>query len=162
MAFRANSFKFLWKTENSKPPTIPFEIVACTFSDNLSRNSCISNVWRSYAAPSSTSVASWQHYFKSLQHAHSISNIWIFKELRTTLWSLIASKASSELENIVFSFLHFLSFNWKASPLVFPTNSSTRKWIELVVLFLPLALSKGSIVYILADINVSRTQIISH
>ena len=26
---------------NSKPPTIPFGIVACTFSDNLSRNSCI-------------------------------------------------------------------------------------------------------------------------
>ena len=41
MAFRANSFKFLWKTENSKPPTMPFGIVACTFSDNLSRNSCM-------------------------------------------------------------------------------------------------------------------------
>ena len=26
---------------HSKPPTIPFGIVACTFSDNLSRNSCI-------------------------------------------------------------------------------------------------------------------------
>ena len=26
---------------NSKPPTIPFGIVACTFSDNLFRNSCI-------------------------------------------------------------------------------------------------------------------------
>ena len=35
------NFKFLWKTVNSKPPTIPFVIVACTFSDNLSRNSCI-------------------------------------------------------------------------------------------------------------------------
>ena len=36
-----NSFKFLWRTANSKPPTLPFGIVACTFSDNLSRNSCI-------------------------------------------------------------------------------------------------------------------------
>ena len=36
-----HSFKFLCRTVNSKPPTIPFEIVACTFSDNLSRNSCI-------------------------------------------------------------------------------------------------------------------------
>ena len=35
-----HSFKFLWKTVNSKPPTIPFGIVAFTFSDNLSRNSC--------------------------------------------------------------------------------------------------------------------------
>ena len=25
----------------TKPPTIPFTIVACTFSDNISRNSCI-------------------------------------------------------------------------------------------------------------------------
>ena len=37
-----HSFKFLWKTVNSKPPTIPFGIVAFTFSDNLSRNSCTS------------------------------------------------------------------------------------------------------------------------
>ena len=36
-----HSFKFLWRTVNLKPPTIPFGIVACTFSDNLSRNSCI-------------------------------------------------------------------------------------------------------------------------
>ena len=27
--------------EHKKPPTIPFGIVACTFSDNLSRNSCM-------------------------------------------------------------------------------------------------------------------------
>ena len=49
MAFRANSFKFLWRTVNSKPPTMPFGIVACTFSDDLSRNSCIQfklAVWR--------------------------------------------------------------------------------------------------------------------
>ena len=37
-----HSFKFLWKTVNSKPPTIPFGVVACTLSDNLPRNSCIS------------------------------------------------------------------------------------------------------------------------
>ena len=30
-----------FETVNSKPPTIPFGIGACTFSDNLSRNSCI-------------------------------------------------------------------------------------------------------------------------
>ena len=30
-----------WKTVNSKPPTISIWIVACTFSDNLSRNGCI-------------------------------------------------------------------------------------------------------------------------
>ena len=31
---------YLWRTVNSKPPTIPFGIVACTFSDNFFRNSC--------------------------------------------------------------------------------------------------------------------------
>ena len=36
-----HSFKFLWKTVNSKPPTMPSGIVACTLSDNLSQNSCI-------------------------------------------------------------------------------------------------------------------------
>ena len=29
---------FFGKTVNSKPPTVPFEVVACTLSDNLSRN----------------------------------------------------------------------------------------------------------------------------
>ena len=51
MAFPANSFKFFWRTENSKPATMPFGIVACTFSDNLCRNSCILNDfswWISY------------------------------------------------------------------------------------------------------------------
>ena len=41
MAFRATSFRFLWKKENSKPLTMPFRIVACTFPDNLSRNNRI-------------------------------------------------------------------------------------------------------------------------
>ena len=43
---------FFEKKENSKPPTMPFRIVTCTFPDNLSRNSCIykhleslSNLW---------------------------------------------------------------------------------------------------------------------
>ena len=34
----SNSFG---KKENSKPPTMPFRIVACSFPDNLSRNSFI-------------------------------------------------------------------------------------------------------------------------
>ena len=36
-----HSFKFLWRRVNSKPHTIRFRIVACTFWNNLSRNSCI-------------------------------------------------------------------------------------------------------------------------
>ena len=41
MASRAIPSKFLWRTVISKPPTVPFGIVACTFSDNLFRNSCM-------------------------------------------------------------------------------------------------------------------------
>jgi len=37
-------FQFLWRTVNSKSATIHFGIVACTFSYNLSRNSCILEV----------------------------------------------------------------------------------------------------------------------
>ena len=36
-----HSFKFLLRTGQTKSPTIPFGIVACTLSDNRSRNSCI-------------------------------------------------------------------------------------------------------------------------
>ena len=36
-----HSFKFFWRTGRTKSPTIPFGIVACTFSDNRSQNSCI-------------------------------------------------------------------------------------------------------------------------
>ena len=35
---------FFEKKENLKPPTMPFRIVACTFPDNLSRNSCICTI----------------------------------------------------------------------------------------------------------------------
>ena len=41
MASRASLSNFLWRTVNSKLPTIPIGVVACAFSDNLSRNSCI-------------------------------------------------------------------------------------------------------------------------
>ena len=39
-----HSFKLLWKKVNSKPPTIPFGIAVCTFSDNLSRNTVAVNL----------------------------------------------------------------------------------------------------------------------
>ena len=42
-------FEISLKTVNSKTPAIPFGIVACTFSDNLSWNSCI-QYWVVYAA----------------------------------------------------------------------------------------------------------------
>ena len=41
MASCAILSNFIEKTVSSKSPTIPFGIVVCTFSDNLSRNSCL-------------------------------------------------------------------------------------------------------------------------
>ena len=48
-----HSFKFLWRTVPSKPPTIPFRIVACTFSNNLSQNSCIKRTQHFWAVTAS-------------------------------------------------------------------------------------------------------------
>ena len=66
-----HSFKFLWRTGQTKPPTILFGIVACTFSDNLSRNSCkqdavIVCIWAFY---SSLSLRSFR-LAKIFKHAH--------------------------------------------------------------------------------------------
>ena len=41
MASRVILSNFFKKTVNSKPPTRPFGVVACTLSDNVSQNSCI-------------------------------------------------------------------------------------------------------------------------
>ena len=41
MASRAILSTFFEDQKKLKPPTIPFRIVACTFSDNLSQNSCM-------------------------------------------------------------------------------------------------------------------------
>ena len=38
---QCDSFKFLWRTVLSKPPSMPFGIVMCPFSDKLSQNSCM-------------------------------------------------------------------------------------------------------------------------
>ena len=48
---------FFGRRVNSKPPAIPFGIVACTFSDNLSRNSCIES-----AAKQAGTLSSQRHF----------------------------------------------------------------------------------------------------
>ena len=65
-----HSFKFLWRTGQTKSPTIPFGIVACTFSDNLSQNSCIQE-------PASTD------YLQTVCNANSEAI-----ELRQMVWKL--------------------------------------------------------------------------
>ena len=42
----SNFFVKREQTENWKPHTMPFRIVACTFPDNFSRNSCIKDIRR--------------------------------------------------------------------------------------------------------------------
>ena len=67
-----HSLKFLWRTVKSKPHTIPFGIVACTFSDNLHRNSCILK-----RVASLTHVQSWDH--GKICDAHRWMNEWRMK-----------------------------------------------------------------------------------
>ena len=57
------------RTENPKPPIIPFGIVACTFSDNLSRNSCIQN----FATLPFPSKAWWWNLLVRRKHTHLTS-----------------------------------------------------------------------------------------
>ena len=54
-------FKLLWRTVNSKPPTIPFGIVACTFSNNLSQNSCRKKLQNVYG-PFRSCVGNWGEF----------------------------------------------------------------------------------------------------
>ena len=65
--FLANSFKFLWKKENSKPPTMPFRIVACTFPDNLSRNSYIYDSKEHVPIPENAPILVSRKYMSRIQ-----------------------------------------------------------------------------------------------
>ena len=53
-------FKFLWRTKHPKPPTIPFGTVTCTFSDNLSWNSCIPLSFRTFSLV--TKAQAWEKH----------------------------------------------------------------------------------------------------
>ena len=56
-----HNFKFLWRTVNSKPPTIPFATVACTFSNNVSQNSCRKKLQNVYG-PFRSCVGNWGEF----------------------------------------------------------------------------------------------------
>ena len=57
---KCHFFKFLWRTKHPKPPTIPFGTVTCTFSDNLSRNSCIPLFFRTFSLV--TKAQAWEKH----------------------------------------------------------------------------------------------------
>ena len=63
-----HSFKFRWSSVNSKPPTIPFGIVAGTFSENRSRKST--------------------RLVISLEYPHSLTATFCFPELFRLITSL--------------------------------------------------------------------------
>ena len=91
---------FLCRTGQTKPPTIPFGIVACTFSDNLSRNSCIQE-------PASTD------YLQTVCNA-------IAKLIEA---DGMETPPTYNLLNSIFILLHekFLYFDWLRA-VVFPLN----------------------------------------
>ena len=83
-----HSHKFLWKTVNSKSPTVPFGIVVCTFSDNLSWNSYMYNhvhvvlsfesvdkilLWPFKCIPSGSNFT-WCYLFFSILHVEIMLN----------------------------------------------------------------------------------------
>ena len=77
-----HSFKFHWRTVNSKLPTVPFEIVACTFSDNLSANFCIwtkCKNWKSWL--------SWAIFEGNISH-QKLRNCCVAKKLMSHTFSV--------------------------------------------------------------------------
>ena len=80
---------YFWRTVNSKPPTIPFEIVACTFSDNFFRNSCrwAGRLYRLLTPRAVHSLCAWRDYKR--QSAQGEEK----KEPRSTkLWPFVISR----------------------------------------------------------------------
>ena len=65
VGLQCHSFKFLWITVHSRPPTTPFGIVACTFSDNLSRNNCMG--WSCATNYRSIVLRQWNHLRRSIR-----------------------------------------------------------------------------------------------
>ena len=79
---------FFEEKRNSKQPTIPFGIVACTFSDTLSRNSCMSErVWSILSYLGKVKVLILESFYCSF-HCHSILH-WFRLILCTTLRQLM-------------------------------------------------------------------------
>ena len=77
---------FPWRTVNSKPPTIPFGIVACTFSDNLFRNSCrwAGRLYRLLTPRAVHSLCAWRDYKRRGAQGASLRSEIHEKEPRST------------------------------------------------------------------------------
>ena len=115
MASRAILSKFLRRAAISKPPTIPFGIVACTFSDNLFRNSCIVFVPGDLAA--------------SIVHGNKIGHYRVPKTLtfKTRLlkcktFLVIISSICMRIKN------HFYINSFQLSPVLKQRLGATQKW----------------------------------
>ena len=98
MAFRANSFKFLCKNGNSKPPTMPFRICACTFPDNLSRNSCICKYrWTSRLCRSLTPREGQALSARRGYKPHEARRLWRLTSFAIHIWLIISVSASCSI-----------------------------------------------------------------
>ena len=86
---------YFWRTVNSKPPTIPFGIVACTFSDNFFRNSCrwAGRLYRLLTPRAVHSLCAWRDYKRQSAQGASLRSEIYEKEPRSTkLWPFVISR----------------------------------------------------------------------
>ena len=86
---------YFWRTANSKPPTIPFGIVACTFSDNFFRNSCrwAGRLYRLLTPRAVHSLCAWRDYKRQSAQGASLRSEIYEKEPRSTkLWPFVISR----------------------------------------------------------------------
>ena len=86
---------YFWRTVNSKPPTIPFGIVACTFSDNFFPNSCrwAGRLYRLLTPRAVHSLCAWRDYKRQSAQGASLRSEIYEKEPRSTkLWPFVISR----------------------------------------------------------------------
>ena len=76
---------YFWRTVNSKPPTIPFGIVACTFSDNFFPNSCrwAGRLYRLLTPRAVHSLCAWRDYKRQSAQGASLRSEIYEKEPRS-------------------------------------------------------------------------------
>ena len=103
---------YLWRTVNSKPPTIPFGIVACTFSDNFFRNSCrwADRPYRLLTPRVVHSLCAWRDYKRQCKapKAPRFARKYMKKSLArsTKLWPFVISRFQCTFKHNLKVYVH--------------------------------------------------------
>ena len=118
----------------SKPPTIPFGIVVYSFSDNLSRNSCILKQWIVFFARSDWLLNQWIsctiHWFTSSSSERATPNS---RKLRTKWLPVVCCVTNRNLTNNQTSCSRNTRRRWRNSTWKFEPIKPVKKFFCLQI-----------------------------